>query len=291
MRRAALSAALVASACTFTPDAGPDALPSPDSPPRVDSAVRIDGTPILTDRDGDGREDASDNCPALANGDQADGDGDGYGDACDCDPAASGVTGYRILEDALVVDGGLFGAPVGFEGGNWTYDAAYRQNHLAPGANDTSFYFGDSVLADVRVDVRTASTGIASYTSNHRQLLVIARAVATGSTFRAQACGIEVVDGLSPTQKTSSLSLSGSPANVITTVHQRTDRAAVQVDEELELHMILAGGEMTCTAVLDGTDVTTARASGLPVEEGAVGFFTRESRALFKDVRICRLNP
>ncbi len=37
------------------------------------------------DGDGDGFPDASDNCPAVANADQANADGDGQGDACDAD--------------------------------------------------------------------------------------------------------------------------------------------------------------------------------------------------------------
>lgn len=43
----------------------------------------------LDDRDGDGRAAAADNCPFVANRDQADGDGDGVGDACDDCPASS----------------------------------------------------------------------------------------------------------------------------------------------------------------------------------------------------------
>ncbi len=39
------------------------------------------------DEDGDGLADAIDNCPFLANADQADADGDGVGDACDPEPA------------------------------------------------------------------------------------------------------------------------------------------------------------------------------------------------------------
>ncbi|MGE5181816.1 MAG: thrombospondin type 3 repeat-containing protein [Acidobacteriota bacterium] len=43
--------------------------------------------PSSHDEDGDGIADAADNCPFLANADQADGDGDGVGDACDPEPA------------------------------------------------------------------------------------------------------------------------------------------------------------------------------------------------------------
>ncbi len=51
---------------------------------------------LMTDADGDGTADDADNCPVLANPDQADVDGDGLGDACDaCEdtlaPALSGV--------------------------------------------------------------------------------------------------------------------------------------------------------------------------------------------------------
>ncbi len=40
---------------------------------------------VSTDADGDGRPDASDNCPFVPNFDQANFDGDSYGDACDLD--------------------------------------------------------------------------------------------------------------------------------------------------------------------------------------------------------------
>ena len=43
------------------------------------------------DGDGDGVPDGSDNCPAMANPDQANGDGDGQGDACDPDDDNDGV--------------------------------------------------------------------------------------------------------------------------------------------------------------------------------------------------------
>jgi hypothetical protein len=59
----------------------------------VISAAPVDDKP--QDADADGVADAQDNCPTVANPDQADGDGDGVGDACDrCPgtPIASPVT-------------------------------------------------------------------------------------------------------------------------------------------------------------------------------------------------------
>ena len=42
-----------------------------------------------SDSDGDGRPDPSDNCPSVANSDQADGDADGVGNACEQLPAGN----------------------------------------------------------------------------------------------------------------------------------------------------------------------------------------------------------
>lgn len=54
------------------------------------------------DEDGDGVANASDDCPGIANPDQADGDTDGVGDACDPHPARSGD---RIAFAAYFIDG------------------------------------------------------------------------------------------------------------------------------------------------------------------------------------------
>jgi predicted extracellular nuclease len=46
---------------------------------------------LAGDEDGDGAGDDADNCPGLANPDQADTDGDGFGDACDACAAATAI--------------------------------------------------------------------------------------------------------------------------------------------------------------------------------------------------------
>ena len=76
----------------------PDPLPAvPDSPlvvihPGADGSVGTEDDNIaaiaygvVTDRDGDGILDASDNCTEAENASQLDSDGDDYGNACDCD--------------------------------------------------------------------------------------------------------------------------------------------------------------------------------------------------------------
>ena len=48
--------------------------------------------PALNDQDSDGYSDGADNCPAIANADQADADADGTGDACDTLPTTYAFT-------------------------------------------------------------------------------------------------------------------------------------------------------------------------------------------------------
>lgn len=71
------------------------AAPPPPAPPEPDT-------------DGDGVPDARDNCPAVANADQADGDGDGVGNACEVgEPGtAPPVQGERV--NVEVVSGEVF---------------------------------------------------------------------------------------------------------------------------------------------------------------------------------------
>lgn len=73
-------------------DAPPGSHDTTVEPP-VDSTVTPHpDAPGITDSDGDGVPDASDNCPTMANPNQANEDGDALGDACDPCPISSANT-------------------------------------------------------------------------------------------------------------------------------------------------------------------------------------------------------
>ncbi len=218
---------------------------------------------------------------------EPDGDGDGVPDALDCDPASSALAGTRLLSDALATDKGIFGAATGFPQASWVYEGAYRQTRVVDAA-DASLFLKDATIGDVIAEVRTASTEVAAITPRLRQMFILVGASVSGGQLSALGCGIEVVGGEATEQKTSVVRLTGPPGAVATTPLQRVNRAAVQIDEELTIKARLTQGTLTCE-VTNGGVTTTATASGLGKPTGSVGFYTRQSKALFKQASICKL--
>ncbi len=90
------------------PDGGsPDALPL-DARQATDASPATDAVePGGPDRDHDGVGDMLDNCPDVANPDQADDDADHLGDACDPEPKNFG---FRLHGQLLFVGGPAAGA-------------------------------------------------------------------------------------------------------------------------------------------------------------------------------------
>lgn len=74
--------------------------PAPPAPP-----VTTEEPAPPPDADGDGIPDSADNCPEVANADQADTDGDGIGDACDPCPNTADPSGYCPATIYQVNDG------------------------------------------------------------------------------------------------------------------------------------------------------------------------------------------
>jgi hypothetical protein len=264
---------------------GPDAAVEDDG----DDNDGDDFDDVTNDADGDGVADSQDNCPELANDDQLDTDSDSIGDACDCDPNDAAVAATLVVVDSLDADRALVSGAEGFATTSWGHTSGrLAQTRLVDDATDAVFFNLPATLADVRVELTAASTEIADFGADDlRQLFIVARASSTADDFAAEACGIEVVEGLSPTQKTSVLSLGGSPAAVDSTVRQRTDRALVTENEDFSVVLDIRNNTVTCSVTLGGNDTTTATGTtSLPA--GAVGLFTRETRASFSNLKICR---
>jgi len=90
-----------------------------------DLPVMWDACDALIDSDGDGVADATDNCPLVANPDQADTDHDGIGDACETANVAPVV---KTLQDATITAGSTFtrtGSFTDTDSTSWTANVSY----------------------------------------------------------------------------------------------------------------------------------------------------------------------
>lgn len=251
------------------------------------------GTAAGTDGEGTGQTPAGDpGTPGQTGSTEPDADADGIPDAKDCDPASAAVKGTKLFNDTLVRDGALFAPATGFPATNWLYEtAAYRQNRLVD-AGDVSLFNGDANVEDVDLEVSSASTEITSAIAPRlRQLMVLFGARTENGVFTAYGCGAEVVQGMAPEQRTSIVKLSGSPGALTTTVVVRNERSTLQENEGFHIRVQVKSGAVKCTVAQGAAAnvVTTAEATGIGDTKGSVGFFTRQTKAYFRDAKACKL--
>ena len=91
--------------------------------------------PAIADQDGDGIDDAADNCLVLANLLQLDSDADGYGNRCDADFDGNGRVGASDYGALAVAFGSVPSDP------NWNPDVDMSGNG-AVGASDYGLFVG-----------------------------------------------------------------------------------------------------------------------------------------------------
>ncbi|HEY8074547.1 MAG TPA: hypothetical protein VIF62_10560 [Labilithrix sp.] len=273
-------ASLVLAACSSAPVGGVDYTKAPPARGGDDSATGDDAGATDPGAGDDTSATVNPPPPPVA---------DSGTTAPPCDPMNPSM-GTKLLVDALDADRGLLAAIPGFPSASWSYSSgALHQTRLADAADATWISHDVSVDA-VDVTVTAASTEISnSITPVLRQMFVLVGATVTGTTMHAYGCGAEVVDGLSPTQRTSVVELSGSAGSVTTTAMTRTARQALQVNETFTIHAHLApGGALTCTLTqAEGT--TTASATIAGGAKGSVGLFTRQTKSSFATAKFCAL--
>jgi hypothetical protein len=221
-----------------------------------------------------------------------DADKDGIADDKDCDSTNPAI-GLKLVDDPLATDATLFAPATGFPTASWSFaDAAYRQTRLAD-AGDATYFMGDQTVSDVDIEVRAASTDVGTISPRLRQMFVLVGAkTAADGTFTAWGCGAEVVQGMSPEQRTSVVKLSGVPGSGITTTAiQRTARTILKEGEDYAIKARVSGGKITCTVMQgqDLTTLTTAEAADQGEIKGSLGFYTRQTKAYFKNVKACKL--
>ncbi len=205
---------------------------------------------------------------------------------CDCDPTGQ-LAAYELLVDDLAQDRGQVEPAPGFDAAAWRFEGgAYRQDaDLQEDRDDASFVVLDEPADDVLVEVTAASTGIVG---DLRQVFVTARASSTGDDYEAVACGIEL-DLRDEREPTTSIGiLSGPPSSVVTSQRTTREYDGVDIDQEFDIRMELAGDELTCQVTTDG-ETTFVQGGGFGGSAGAIGFHTRESNALYRDLRVCGL--
>jgi hypothetical protein len=215
---------------------------------------------------------------------------------CDCDPTGQ-LPAYEILVDDLGSDRGNLRPATGFDDGVWSFsDGAYRQQaEMSPGRNDASLVALAEPVGDLLIHVTASSTAATLFEGqeNLRQLFLTARARSSGGEYEAAACGIDLVFNSAGTvtdRRVVAAELSGSPENVATTLRGTRDNPnQLSFGDEFDIRMELRGGLMVCQVTLPGQAPFFVQAGGFGTSAGAVGFHTRETQALFKNLRVCGL--
>ena len=158
------------------------------------------------DTDGDGERDGDDNCPTVANADQADEDADGHGDVCDpcppfegdSDPDGDGVAGvcdpHPTTPGDRIVRFEGFVTPLDMDVWRTSGSLVLTDGSaVATAAADKTVLLTMPSPATMRVEVRTAATvqNVTATGANLGAINLVERAAATGDTSVAcQATGL-----------------------------------------------------------------------------------------------------
>lgn len=219
---------------------------------------------------------------------EKDTDGDLVPDEIDCDPTASTI-GERLVEDDLATAKGLIAPAPGFDAAAWSHaGGAYHQNVVRNGGDVAIFKMEPLTQGGVAVDIHSSTIDTGAFTPKLHQDFILVGASFDGGQMRAFGCGVEYVEGSNPPNIVSIVQLSGPASAVRTTPLKRDARPFLPTKRDFSLSArVSPAGLMTCSFREDAAPPTTVTAMVGPVS-GAIGLYTAQTSALFRDVRICR---
>jgi hypothetical protein len=316
-----LAAATFLAACSFDSDKLKELACGPERPcaagltcckgycvlPLTCADAGVDLAPILDgpvpdiidfskDRDGDGTEDALDNCPNDFNPSQSDVDGDGVGDVCDCAPTDN-------LFTEQVVGLTAFSEPVPFspveETASWslrgtayqqtTADSIQRAQHSTLAAQ--SGYIATTLL-------RITATGDDGLNVPGRNLSMAGIMARTGElgpgTGRGYYCGLDMADDRLILAKTEGDDLQNgllhffpNPTDPYAEPGKKIGEALIP-NSSYRLMLRVEGGALTCQVVISNSEIVVMHhLDEDPLPAGGLALFTAGAAAYFETVKVC----
>ena len=226
----------------------------------LDQTKLSDGSPCPSpDEDGDCVDDSHDNCPGLANPDQADTDKDGIGDICDFDPSSRGaILAFYPFRGSDAMD---WMASAG-----WTLDLPSGSVHHADDT-DTSLLSRKGVDAadDLTVEATFVYHATAGQNPSNRM------GVWTDTPFaqeNGQTCWIDAANSVAEVQESVTVTGAGNAQSISTLPLADGQRYTVQ------LHRVVTAQRLDCAIYLGTTR------SQIPTDTGTAPWVTSGHTAI-----------
>lgn len=244
---------------------------------------------LVGDPDGDRVKNPTDNCPTVANPDQADGDKDGRGDACDCAPADPNFATTALKVTAFSAGGALPLSPVESAADWQVVGAALKQ--INKDGMRRALHGATAAAGDLRVSAtfRLGSAGADGITSPADPLAlagVMVRAAASGAgQGGGYYCGLDHAGDRLLLAKTSGSELSSGRLSLLPgAVAAGTGLVEGTV---YTVTLRVRGKSLQCQARLPNDRTLSQSGSDGDHATGAAALFTLGSAAQFDAVTVC----
>lgn len=259
----------------------------------VPDAPRPDIDPTV-DRDGDGVDNATDNCPDVYNPQQRDLDKDGVGDLCDCAQADDKFS-------AVAVDVVNFAPPVPFSpvesSGDWAASKGVYNQLQRDGVRRTvhSMAARKGYLAVVQLQLgEGGDDGLSEPAKNVSMAGVVVRTAGLAKGAGAgYYCGVDLANERLMAGKTSGselgsgkLTLFPNPTDPFGDPGKKINKGVIK-NTTYRVTLRAEGDELTCEVMLPDNSLVELKATDSDLTSGGLALFTAGARASFFSVKVC----